>query len=193
MISSMTQPTPLVLSRSEAVERHAKHYYTGRPCKSGHVALRYVSTGSCVECAKAATMSYNNKIRGKIRPVAYTTMATLHVHPDDHEAVYALADYLNQQRGLPPIQRPNVRPAAPPPDPRTQWERDYTMHRERFPHSVAVRLATGLNPETHSPGWAHPRWADDAVAIGVPAARAALLEELRAPSYGGGAMPDYLK
>lgn len=29
--------------------------YTGRPCKNGHpTGLRYKSTNSCVECAKAA-------------------------------------------------------------------------------------------------------------------------------------------
>ena len=28
----------------------AKTYKTGKPCKNGHIAERYVSTGACVEC-----------------------------------------------------------------------------------------------------------------------------------------------
>jgi hypothetical protein len=29
-----------------------KHYFTGEPCSKGHVALRRVSNGSCVVCAR---------------------------------------------------------------------------------------------------------------------------------------------
>lgn len=29
----------------------AKTYFTGRPCKAGHIAKRYISTGTCVACA----------------------------------------------------------------------------------------------------------------------------------------------
>ena len=29
---------------------HRPRYFTGRPCKRGHIAERYVSTGACVAC-----------------------------------------------------------------------------------------------------------------------------------------------
>lgn len=38
-------------TRKEAKELGATHYYTGEPCKHGHVALRKTK-GSCVECLK---------------------------------------------------------------------------------------------------------------------------------------------
>lgn len=28
----------------------AKYYYTGRPCKRGHLALRRTQNGDCVQC-----------------------------------------------------------------------------------------------------------------------------------------------
>jgi 5-methylcytosine-specific restriction endonuclease McrA len=38
-------------TRKEAKEQGATHYYTGDPCKYGHVALRKTK-GACVECLK---------------------------------------------------------------------------------------------------------------------------------------------
>lgn len=38
-------------TRAEAKNLGAKHYFTGEPCKRGHVALRKAK-GSCVECVK---------------------------------------------------------------------------------------------------------------------------------------------
>lgn len=39
----------LLTSREIAVEQ-GRVRYAGRPCKRGHVGLRHVSTGGCVEC-----------------------------------------------------------------------------------------------------------------------------------------------
>lgn len=41
-----------IISRKEAKERGLKHYYTGKPCKRGHIENRFVSARKCVECAK---------------------------------------------------------------------------------------------------------------------------------------------
>jgi hypothetical protein len=38
-------------NRKEAKAKGASHYFTGEPCKHGHVALRLVK-GTCVECRK---------------------------------------------------------------------------------------------------------------------------------------------
>lgn len=37
-------------TRAEARERGFAHFFTGKPCKHGHVAPRYVSTTQCVSC-----------------------------------------------------------------------------------------------------------------------------------------------
>jgi len=39
-----------IISRKEARVRGLDRYYTGKPCKYGHVSERYLSTGICVEC-----------------------------------------------------------------------------------------------------------------------------------------------
>ena len=38
-------------TREEAKKIGAKYYFTGQPCKHGHVALRKTK-GSCIECLK---------------------------------------------------------------------------------------------------------------------------------------------
>lgn len=40
-----------IISRADAKRAGLKYYFTGNPCKHGHASLRYVSVGSCVECA----------------------------------------------------------------------------------------------------------------------------------------------
>lgn len=42
-------------SRREAIEGGHKGYFTGRPCKSGHIAPRYLS-GICVDCGSASNV-----------------------------------------------------------------------------------------------------------------------------------------
>lgn len=43
-----TQP----ITRDEAAIKGYTHYYTGKPCGNGHLALRYVSTMACVDCMR---------------------------------------------------------------------------------------------------------------------------------------------
>lgn len=39
-----------IISRDEARASQLKFYYTGRPCRHGHIANRYTSNNICVEC-----------------------------------------------------------------------------------------------------------------------------------------------
>lgn len=43
---------PNLISRQEAKRLGLKHYFTGKPCKRGHVTLRYVKSIACAECLK---------------------------------------------------------------------------------------------------------------------------------------------
>jgi 5-methylcytosine-specific restriction endonuclease McrA len=47
-------------NRADAKSVGAKYYFTGLPCKHGHIALRKTK-GTCVECAKAETLKYADK------------------------------------------------------------------------------------------------------------------------------------
>lgn len=42
-----------IISRSEAKAAGLKRYFTGKPCKHGHVSARYVVDHACVECKDA--------------------------------------------------------------------------------------------------------------------------------------------
>jgi hypothetical protein len=47
-----------IISRAEAKAKGLKRYFTGKPCKHGHVAERQVSNATCVECERAAMKKY---------------------------------------------------------------------------------------------------------------------------------------
>lgn len=42
-----------VITKKEAKEKGLKRYFTGKPCKHGHVAERHVGTGGCIPCRLA--------------------------------------------------------------------------------------------------------------------------------------------
>ena len=54
-------------TRAEAVARGVKHYFTGKPCKHGHVSVRYVGGRRCVACEKEYQQGYYVANREKIR------------------------------------------------------------------------------------------------------------------------------
>lgn len=43
---------PVVMSREEAAAAGKNTFYTGKPCKNGHIAPRYVTNAGCLMCAK---------------------------------------------------------------------------------------------------------------------------------------------
>lgn len=46
------RPYRLNAAREEAISLGKSTYFTGKPCKHGHIAERRVSTKTCVQCAK---------------------------------------------------------------------------------------------------------------------------------------------
>jgi hypothetical protein len=52
-----------IISRAEAKAKGLNRYFTGKPCKHGHVAERVVFNGACVECERAAVRKYRLKKR----------------------------------------------------------------------------------------------------------------------------------
>lgn len=170
-------------TRLAAAEAGHRKYTTGKPCARGHVAARYTTTGNCVECAREATKKYRVQVAGTATRNDPREFKAL-MHPDDHEQMVALANFLNQARGLPPVDRV-VRPV----DTRTEWEVWYDRHRVRYDHALSARWATdAAGPETHSPGWTNPGWhAAPAVSPEVARVKAEM-----ATQHGGGAKPDWL-
>ena len=54
----------LPTSRKEAKETGAKYYFTGKPCKHGHIAMRKTK-GVCVECMKDDWKKQTDSRKGK--------------------------------------------------------------------------------------------------------------------------------
>lgn len=64
------------LARAQARQRGALRYFTGIPCKHGHVAEREVSNGRCLECAriKQATRYQNDPEKYRAAAKKYLTL-----------------------------------------------------------------------------------------------------------------------
>ncbi|EDV0896058.1 hypothetical protein AAN10_004716 [Salmonella enterica subsp. enterica] len=50
----------MLTKRSEAIAAGDDYYFTGKPCRRGHVAKRHVRTG-CYECTKEIQKSYRER------------------------------------------------------------------------------------------------------------------------------------
>ncbi len=62
-------------TRAEAKAVGATHYFTGKPCKRGHIAKRLASTKGCVECQRAADIAWRAANPDKSRAVYATYRA----------------------------------------------------------------------------------------------------------------------
>jgi len=51
----------------EARDLGHKHYFTGRPCKRGHLSKRFTSTRQCVDCQYIRSTAYSKSDQGKLR------------------------------------------------------------------------------------------------------------------------------
>jgi hypothetical protein len=55
-----------LISRAEAKEKGLTHYFTGNPCKHGHISKRLVCNGTCEKCICIASNEYKNKNKQKV-------------------------------------------------------------------------------------------------------------------------------
>lgn len=60
-----------LISRKEGIEKLSSLYFTGKKCKNGHLAERYVSNRRCTQCAKHGyahnTKAWLQTPEGKLR------------------------------------------------------------------------------------------------------------------------------
>jgi hypothetical protein len=56
-----------VISMQQAAKRGLTRYFTGKPCKNGHVAERLVSNGNCIECALIWTARWQRHNWDRVR------------------------------------------------------------------------------------------------------------------------------
>jgi hypothetical protein len=51
-----------IISRKDAKSKDLKHYFTGTPCKNGHVSERFTCDFNCVECRRDRGKSEDRKL-----------------------------------------------------------------------------------------------------------------------------------
>lgn len=56
-----------IIRRKDAKARGLTHYFTGKPCTKGHLAIRFVSTGGCQDCLRANTKAWQSLEENKAR------------------------------------------------------------------------------------------------------------------------------
>lgn len=56
-----------LLNPSKLYSQEAKAFFTHRPCEQGHISWRYVSDGSCIECAKQHASNWRKNNPERVR------------------------------------------------------------------------------------------------------------------------------
>ena len=52
-----------IITRAEAIEKGLTRYFTGKPCKRGHVAERRVANHNCAVCSNEQSKRHSQKLR----------------------------------------------------------------------------------------------------------------------------------
>lgn len=109
------------MKRADAAAAGLLQYNTGLPCKYGHLAPRYVSTGGCLQCLRGYGKQF--RIDTNFRRQGFTVFPAVRVPPESLEAFRSMCAALNVQlpdvAATPPpppvVLPPPVLPPAPPP------------------------------------------------------------------------------
>lgn len=57
----MYNDTMKLISRQEAIDKKLTRYFTGKPCKHGHIAERLLSNRTCIDCLLPRKREWNNR------------------------------------------------------------------------------------------------------------------------------------
>lgn len=87
------------ITRAQARAQGRKRFFTGEPCRKGHIAQRYVTTGNCLACLAAANENWRTDQSRELTG-ARRKLFQVRAHPDDHAALFALAQALALDRGV---------------------------------------------------------------------------------------------
>lgn len=82
MADSQISPEQEIVTRKEAIARGLKRYFTGKPCKNGHVDWRYVCDHSCAACMRAKVARQRKANPEKVKRHAEARKARYHSDPE---------------------------------------------------------------------------------------------------------------
>lgn len=91
-----------VITRNDAILRRQTKYYTGKPCRRGHDAQRYVTTGACIKCITGYRKYIPSIAARRLAPATIPGLApfVVYVHPDDRQVTIDFCNALVIARGL---------------------------------------------------------------------------------------------
>src|SRR6266404_2382903 len=87
-------------TRAEARILGVRHYFTGKPCSRGHVAMRHL-TGTCAECGKIAVKAWELRNPNSVKERARRYYLN---RPEAAKARFRRS--WRKKRGLPEPERP---------------------------------------------------------------------------------------
>ena len=172
--------TNLPKTRAEAKASGAKHYFTGDPCKHGHIAPRKTK-GSCVECLKAEWAQanetraeyfkeYNKSEAGQKAKKGYyernkdAVIAAAQARPDEAKRQYRKTHKINNPdlyKELVSVRRRRFRDATP------KWLSPEQRMEIRLKYRLAIEMsrATGIR---HAVDHEVPIQGEDVCGLHVP-------------------------
>lgn len=56
-----------IITRMEAAKLGLNRFFTGKKCRNGHMAERYVMNGTCVECAFNSAARHRNEFADALK------------------------------------------------------------------------------------------------------------------------------
>lgn len=56
-------------TRKSAMEALESKYFTGKPCKYGHISERQTIDGSCIECRREQMQGERNEFKRRLKAV----------------------------------------------------------------------------------------------------------------------------
>lgn len=89
-----------IITRNDAHLKGAKTFYTGKPCKNGHLSPRYVSTSGCLACLRSFSAQFRAEHPGTV------AIPSQRVHPSALDEILQVIDFYNARHGLPRAIRP---------------------------------------------------------------------------------------
>jgi hypothetical protein len=167
-------------SRAEAKKLNSEYYFTGEPCKHGHIAARKTK-GSCVECLvieweksydkrKDYFRNYNNSEAGKKAKREYyernreAVIARAQARPDEAKRAYRKTHKINNPdlyKELVSLRRRRFRNATP------KWLNQIDKMEIRMKYRLAIELsrATGIR---HAVDHIVPLYGENVCGLHVP-------------------------
>lgn len=92
----------VISNRRDALSAGVKHYFTGRPCIHGHLAMRYAVSGSCSGCTAASNAAaryvFNTVPNARREAVARLHQIRVRLHHEDKPVVFDTISAVTLQR-----------------------------------------------------------------------------------------------